>query len=152
MVIDDQGNNLGEIDRDEALSLAQQKDLDLVEMAPDSRPPVCKIIDWGKFQYEQEKESRKQKARSKKVDLKEIRLSFRIGQHDLGVKSKQARKFIDQGDKVRIQLRLRGREMAHKNQAEKIVRKFIEDLGKDIRLEEKISRQGPNLLATVAKN
>ena len=118
MVIDDQGNNLGEIDREEALNLAKQKDLDLVEVAPDARPPVCKIIDWGKFQYEQEKEQRKQKAKSKKVDLKEVRLSFRIGQHDLGVKSKQARKFLDQGDKVRIQLRLRGREMAHRDQAE----------------------------------
>lgn len=137
---------------DEALRMAKEKGMDLVEVAPDARPPVCKIIDWGKFQYEQEKESRKQKAKSKKVDLKEVRLSFRIGQHDLETKSKQARKFIDQGDKIRIQLRLRGREMAHKDQAEQIIKDFVSNLGEDIRLEGRINRQGPNLIATVAKN
>ena len=131
--------------------MAKEKELDLIEVAPDARPPVCKIIDWGKFQYEQEKEARKQKAKSKKVDTKEIRLSFRIGEHDLENKTKQAKKFIESGDKVKIQLRLKGREMAHRDQARKIIEEFIQGLGEGIRIEGKITQQGPSLSASLAK-
>jgi translation initiation factor IF-3 len=91
--------------------------LDLVEVAPAAKPPVCKILNYSKYRYEQEKQDRQQRAKGKAPDLKEVRLSLKIGEHDLEVKAKRAKEFLEKGSKVRVMLQLRGREMIFKDKA-----------------------------------
>ena len=112
MVIDDTGTALGQMETDKALALAQSKGLDLVEIAPMARPPVCKILDFNAFLYQQEKLLRKSKAHQKRVELKGIRLTFKMGEHDREVRLRQSRAFLDDGHKVQLEMRLRGRENA----------------------------------------
>ncbi len=97
--------------------MAYERDLDLVEASASASPPVCKLLDYNKFKYEQEKQERLQRAKGKALELKEIRLSLKIGEHDLQVKAKHARDFLDKGNKVRVNLQLRGREMMFQEKA-----------------------------------
>jgi translation initiation factor IF-3 len=118
---------------EEALNLAKERELDLVEISPKAKPPVCKIIDYGKFQYEQQKKEKKQKNASKGHEMKGIRLSFRIGPGDLERQTKKAEKFLTTGHPIRIQLIMKGREKAHKNLAFDKIKEFIaglEEFGK----------------------
>jgi translation initiation factor IF-3 len=131
VVIDDEGEKLGEMPRTDALALAYGKGLDLVEINPTSRPPVCKIMDFGKFKYDQAKKQKENKARQKEVELKEIRLTFKIGDHDIEYKAKNAREFFDQGDRVKVSMRLRGRENAFIENALLVFRKFADEAGLD---------------------
>lgn len=144
-VIDENGQKLGPMPTDRALSLAQEKGLDLVEVSPLSRPPVCKIMDFGQYQYKQEKAGRKQKAKIKKIGLKGIRISFKIGEHDLEVRRKLAKKFFEQGHKVRIEMLLRGREKAHEDIARENMQKFADSLEGNIVFEQKIKKLGSKL-------
>jgi translation initiation factor IF-3 len=116
--------NLGIMPTADAIRLAQQAESDLVEINPKGQPPVCKIINQGQFRYEQEKEARKAKARQKVVDIKGVRLSLRIKGADLEMRQKQATRFMEEGDKVKVEMVLRGRERAHMDLAEKIMRDF----------------------------
>jgi len=150
-LIDENGDNLGEKTLEEAKSLAAKAELDLVELAPNARPTVCRIMDFGKFQYEKEKESRKQKSKVKKSELKEIRLSFKIAKNDLENKLKQANKFLDEGHKVKLSLRLKGREKAFKREAILKLKEHLTLLGEDIIVEGSVSAQGPSVFATVSK-
>lgn len=152
-VVGDEGE-IGIMPTEKALALAEEKELDLVEVSPKANPPVCKILDYGQFKYQKEKEARKQKAQSKEVDTKGIRLSVRIGDHDLAVRRKQACKFLDRGDKLKIELVLRGREKAHKNVAKDVVKNFIESLREDydIRIESHPKYQGGRINAIIARN
>lgn len=127
-VIDDRGQMLGLMSTLDAVKMAREKGFDLVEVAPLAQPPVCKLIDYGKFQYQLEKQIRKAKAQSKKVEIKGIRLSLRIGQHDRDMRLNQAKEFITEGNKVQIEIPLRGREHQHTNLAKEIIKKFVEDL------------------------
>lgn len=131
VVIDDEGEKLGEMSRTDALALAYDKGLDLVEINPTSRPPVCKIMDFGKFKYELSKKQKESKARQKVVELKEIRLTFKIGDHDIEYKAKNAKEFFDQGDRVKVSMRLRGRENAFVENALLVFAKFAEKAGLD---------------------
>jgi translation initiation factor IF-3 len=118
---------------EEALNLAKERELDLVEISPKAKPPVCNIIDYGKFQYEQQKKEKKQKNASKGHEMKGIRLSFRIGPGDLERQTKKAEKFLTTGHPIRIQLIMKGREKAHKNLAFDKIKEFIaglEEFGK----------------------
>ena len=127
-LIDDQGTQLGVVSIQEAMSIASNKKLDLVKINPNSNPPVCKVMNYGKFKYEQskkEQESRK-KQKAKMVELKGMRLSLGIGDHDLKFKANTVMKFLKDGNKVRISLRLRGRENAYKAQAIETVTRFAE--------------------------
>lgn len=128
LVIDETGESLGELDTKQAIELAYQKGLDLVLVGPGAQPPVAKIIDFGKFKYEQEKQLKKQKKGSKKTELKEIRISLRIGAHDLEVKRNKIIDFLGQGDKVKISLVLSGREMAYKPKAFEALSSFIKSI------------------------
>lgn len=110
----------------EALNMASERGLDLVEINPTSRPPICKIMDFGKFKYDQAKRQKEAKARQKEVELKEIRLTAKIGDHDIEYKAKNAREFFDQGNKVRVFMRLRGRENAFVDNAMQVFYKFAE--------------------------
>ncbi len=112
-----------------ALALAQEKDLDLVEVNPDSRPPVCKIMDWGRHKYDEQQKVKAQKSKQKRVEQKEIRLTAKIGDHDIEYKAKRAREFFDQGHKVKASMRLRGRENIFHDQAMEVFEKFSKASG-----------------------
>jgi len=118
------------ISREEALRLAQEQELDLVEISPDAHPPVVKIIDWGKFNYQRTKQLQKNKRGNKVLDVKQMRFGLKIGDHDLGVKLKKVTDFLEIGHKVKITIFYRGREMAHKDLGFKLADKVI-DLIKD---------------------
>jgi translation initiation factor IF-3 len=152
-VIDDQGAPLGILKTAEAIAMAQEKGFDLVEVSPKADPPVCKLINYGHFKYQKEKEVRKQKAQSKEVEVKGIRLSVRIGEHDLEIRRQQAKKFLERGDKLRIEIVLRGREKAHAPLAREIVQKFIESLQTEyqLRLEQPVTKQDARITAIVAR-
>ena len=112
-LIDDEGNQLGIVATPEALRMAQDKDLDLVEVSPNANPPVCKILDYGKYRFEQEKKLRDAKKNQKVLKLKEIRMQPKIGSGDLDTKAKHIQEFLNEGDKVKVTIRFRGRELAH---------------------------------------
>lgn len=128
----------------EALKLAEEKGLDLIEISPKAKPPVCKIMEYGSFKYQKEKEIKKQRAAQKEVGTKGIRLTLRIGSGDIEVRRKQALKFLDKGNKVRIELVLRGREKAYRDRAKEIIQDFIKLLEEDfqLRIESPIKQAG----------
>lgn len=115
VLIDHNNEHRGEISLAEAKEIAREAGLDLVEVSPKAKPPVCKIIDYGKFQYSQAKQYKQSKSQQKKVDTKGIRIGLRTGEHDLDFKKNQAEKFLKKGNKVKIDLVLRGREKAHRD-------------------------------------
>jgi len=151
MVIDENGASLGELSIADAIAAARESGLDLVEVQPKAVPPICKILDYGQFQYEQEKHRQKQKAKQKKVEVKGIRLSLRIGEHDKETRRAQAAKFLEQGHKVKLDIVLRGRERAHTDQGKEIMESFAKSLGDDVIIEQPFSRQGGRLSLIIAK-
>ena len=140
-LISDTGEQLGIMTSQAALNIAMEKDLDLVKIAPGSIPPVCKIMDYGKFRFEQSKKDKEAKKNQHIVEVKEIRMSPGIGENDFNVKLKNAIKFINDGDRVKVSVRFRGREMAHTNLGEVLLKDFAEKcsefavLDKDPKLE-----------------
>ena len=151
-LIDEKGQNIGEISRDEALKKAQQAGLDLVEIAPQARPPVCRIIDFGKYQYEQSQKEKQSKSKQKTVEVKSVRISPRIGQHDLETKAKQAEKFLNKGNRVRIEIKLRGREKAHQDFAKEKIFQFIEMIPVSVKAEQPPKREPVGLSVIVIKD
>ena len=127
-VIGENGEQLGVMPSREALRLAEEAGLDLVKIAPTAKPPVCKIVDYGKFRYEQARKEKEARKKQKIIEIKEIRLSPNIDTNDLNTKMNAARKFISKGDKVKITLRFRGREMAHMANSKHILDDFAEAL------------------------
>lgn len=127
-LIGEDGEQLGIMSSREAFARAQEADLDLVKIAPQAKPPVCKIIDYGKYRYELARKEKEAHKKQKTVDLKEVRLSPNIDTNDLNTKVNAARKFLSKGDKVKVTLRFRGREMAHMNQSKYILDEFAEKL------------------------
>ena len=135
-VIGEQGQQLGIMSAREALALAQEAELDLVKIAPTAQPPVCRIVDYGKFKYEQLRKEKEAKKKQKVTEVKEIRLSPNIDTNDLNTKINAARKFLTKGDRVKVTLRFRGREMAHMNSSKHILDDFAESLS-DVSVVEK---------------
>ncbi len=135
-LIGEDGEQLGVMSSKEAMKLAEEAGLDLVKIAPTAKPPVCKIVDYGKYKYEQIRKEKEAKKKQKTIDVKEIRLSPNIDTNDLNTKVNAARKFLTKGDKVKITLRFRGREMAHMNNSKHILDDFAESLS-DIAVVEK---------------
>lgn len=150
-LIDENGEFVGNVPIEEALRRAKEAELDLVEIAPKETPPVCRIIGYGKFQYQLEKKIKEQKKKQKTVEVKGVRLSLRIGEHDLDIRRQQAMGFLENGDKVKIELILKGREHQHTDLARKIINDFIAKLGEDLYLEMPPSKQGGKLLAIVGR-
>lgn len=151
VVIDENGKHIGEMDTRSALALARERDLDLVEVQPKAVPPICKILNFGQFQYEQEKTRSKQKARQKKVGIKAVRISFRISEHDKETKRSHAEKFLGQGNKVKIDVVLRGREKAYVEEAKQTMEAFARSLGEGVVTEQPFAKQGGRLSMVVAK-
>jgi len=127
-VIGENGDQLGIMSPKEAMKLAQEADLDLVKIAPKAQPPVCKIIDYGKYRYELARKEKEAKKKQKTVEVKEVRLSPNIEANDLNTKVNNAKKFITKGNKVKVTLRFRGREMAHMQQSKHILDDFAKML------------------------
>lgn len=127
-VISSNGEQLGIMSSKEAMKLAREAELDLVKIAPNAKPPVCKIIDYGKYRYELARKEKEAKKKQKTIDVKEVRLSPNIDKNDLNTKINQARKFLSKGDKVKVTLRFRGRELAHVNSSKVILEEFAEQL------------------------
>lgn len=127
-MIGSQGEQIGIMNSREAMRLANEAELDLVMIAPQAKPPVCKIIDFGKYQYEQARKEKEARKKQKVIEIKEIRMSPNIEENDLMTKVKAARKFLEKGNKVKVTLRFRGREMSHMNQNRHILDDFAEHL------------------------
>lgn len=127
-LIDENGAALGVMTKEAAVALANERGLDIIEVSPKAVPPVCKLGDYGQFKYQKEKEARKQRAQSKEVEIKGIRLTPRIGVGDLIIRVEQAKKFFEQGDKVKAEMILRGREKAHADVAHAVFDQFVSKL------------------------
>lgn len=151
-VIDENNQQLGILSKDEAIAIAADKGLDLVLVAPDSKPAVAKIMDFGKFKFEQEKKLRDQKKKQKEIKQKEIQLSAAIGDHDIAVRVKNADKFLNDGDGIRIILRLRGREKAHPEVGLQTVEKFLSMITSPYKLDKKPAQEGFNITATLSSD
>ena len=128
-LIDEDGTQLGIVSSLEALRIAIEKELDLVKIAPGSNPPVCKIMDYGKYRFEQAKREKEARRNQHIVEVKEIRMSPSIGSNDFSVKLKSGQKFLKEGDRLKVTVRFRGREMAHTNIGEDLLKKFAEECG-----------------------
>lgn len=149
-VIDDEGEQLGVMSGKEAYQIALDRKLDLVKIAPNAKPPVCKIMDYGKFRYEQQKRDKEARKKQKSATVKEIRLGLNIEKNDLETKAKNASKFLQAGDKVKVSLRFKGREMGYTQQGFEVVKKFIEVLDEVGSVESPAKLEGRSLVATIA--
>lgn len=127
-VIGAEGNQLGVMSIKDALAAAEEAEMDLVRVSPNAKPPVCKIVDYSKFRYEMMRKEKEQKKKQKIVEIKEVRLSPNIDVNDLNTKVNMARKFLSKGDRVKVTLRFRGRELAYVNQSKKVLDDFAEKL------------------------
>jgi translation initiation factor IF-3 len=134
--------------------MAREQGLDLVEINPKTDPPVAKIIDFGQFRYNQEKEARLAKAHQHVVELKGVRLSLRIGTHDLDIRKSQALKFLNDGNKAKIEMQLRGREMQSVDRAKEMIREFVANINSEVpvRWEQEVEKQGNKITAIIAKS
>lgn len=150
-LIDDEGQKRGVMDTREALDIAYEKNLDLVLVAPNGNPPVCKIMNYGKYKFEQAKKEKEAKKKQKVYELKELRITPNTEEHDFNFKAKNARKFLEDGCKVKITVRFRGRELNYVKQGETILNQFIEELS-DIAVSEKRPvLEGKNMFIILAK-
>ena len=139
------------LSREEALAAARDAELDLIEVSPEASPPVAKIVDWGKYNYQRTKQAQKSRAKSKPLDLKQMRVGLRIGQNDLEIKMRKVTGFLDAGHKVKIAVVYRGRELAHKELGYQLADRIIADLGDDIVVEQNPEFAGRQLSFVVRK-
>lgn len=150
-LIDENGVNHGVVPTSKALEMAEEAELDLVLISPNQVPPVAKILDYGKYKYELAKKAKEAKKKQHVVDVKEVKVRYKIDTHDYEVRLKSVRKFISQGNKVKVVVMLRGREMQHSNLAFDLANRFIEDLKEDpIQLEKKPQLEGRNVTLYLA--
>jgi translation initiation factor IF-3 len=151
-VIDSDGKQLGILPRQEALRLAEERNLDLVEVAPQADPPVAKLMDYGKYQYERAKREREARKARKEIEVKEVRLRPKTDEHDVNFKVRQARSFLESGAKVKVRMRFRGREIYNLDVAKKHFDHFAEELADIGTIEQRPSFEGRTMLMIVAPN
>lgn len=149
-IIGSDGQQLGIMSAKEALNLAEQKNLDLVKIAPQSNPPVCKIMDYGKYRFEQAKREKEARKNQRVVDIKEVRLSLNIDTHDFNTKLNNALKFIKHGDKVKVSIRFRGREMGHPEIGLETMKRFADACSETAVIEKPAKLEGRNMLMFLA--
>ncbi|WP_081871237.1 translation initiation factor IF-3 [Nitratireductor basaltis] len=149
-LIDDEGNNRGVVSTDEALRIAQDAGLDLVEVSPNAEPPVCKITDLGKLKYQSQKKAAEARKKQKTVEIKEIKMRPNIDTHDYEVKLKAARRFFEAGDKVKVTLRFRGREMAHMELGMKLLNRVREEVEEIAKVEAEPKLEGRQMMMVLA--
>lgn len=149
-LIDEDGNQLGIMSARDAQKIAREKNLDLVKIVPKAKPPVCKTIDYGKFRYEQAKKEKEARKKQTIMSVKEVRLSPNIEEHDINTKQKNARKFLSKGDKLKVSVRFRGREMAHTSIGREILLNFAKDLEDIADMEKRPSMEGRTMVMFMA--
>lgn len=149
-LIDDEGNQMGIVPTMEALRMAKDKGLDLVEVSPNANPPVCKILDFGKYRFEQEKKLRDSKKNQKVLKLKEIRMQPKIGAGDLDTKAKHVQEFLDDGAKVKVTIRFRGRELAHTDLGYGVLQEVLKRLTSEYVVEKSPAIDGKTMSMTIS--
>ncbi len=146
------GEQVGVVTIGRALEMADEVGLDLVEVSPNADPPVCKLLDYGKFKYDAQKKAAEARKRQKTVDVKEIKMRPGINQHDYDVKMRAINKFLDEGDKVKVTLRFRGREMVHQELGMKVLDRVRDDLGEVIKIEQWPKMEGRQMTMVMVPN
>lgn len=149
-IIDSNGDQMGIMTSRQAMELANERQLDLVKIAPQAKPPVCRIMDYGKFKFENSKKEKEAKKNQKIILLKEIRFTPNIEEHDLQVKAKNALKFLEDGDKIKVTIRFRGREVDHASFGNQALNKFIEIIKDSCVVEKPARLEGKNMSMTIA--
>ena len=149
-LIDANGDQLGVKSRDEALKIAKTRNLDLVLVAPGAKPPVCRIMDYGKYRYEQQKREREARKKQRVINVKEVRLSPAIGEHDFNTKLRSARRFIKNGDKVKASVRFRGRAITHKELGQEVLERLAEEVKDIASVESKAKMEGRQMFMMLA--
>lgn len=150
LLIGDDGHKYGEIGTDDARAIADEKGLDLVEVSPEAKPPVVKLMDYGKFKYEQQKKAAEARKKQKVIEIKEIKMRPTIDDHDYDVKMRAMRRFFDEGDKVKVTLRFRGREMAHQNLGMALLGRVQKDTEEIAKLEQYPKMEGRQMMMVLA--
>ena len=145
-VIDADGTQLGIMPTKEALRIAQEKDLDLINIAPQAKPPVCKILDYGKYRFEQAKREKEAKKKQKVIEIKEVRLSPNIEDHDMNTKAQMAAKFLQNGDKVKVSVRFRGREMTRTEVGRVVLDQFVQSIADVAEVEKPPKMEGRSMV------
>ena len=149
-LIDETGTNIGVVSRQDAMDKATAAGMDLVEISPDAAPPVCKILDYGKFKYQEQKKAAEARKKQKIVEIKEIKLRPGIDDHDYDVKMKSIKRFFEEGDKVKVTLRFRGREMAHQSLGMDVLRRVKADLETIAKVEAEPRFEGRQMVMVLA--
>jgi translation initiation factor IF-3 len=149
-LIGEDGNQIGVVSRDEALKYAQQRDLDLVEVAADARPPVCRVLDYSKYKYEQEQKAKSARRHQKQVTVREIKLRPKIAENDYATKKGHVERFLKHQDKVKVTIMFRGREMTHPERGERLLLRLAEDVQDLGQIEQRPSQDGRNMTMTLA--
>ncbi|SET44245.1 bacterial translation initiation factor 3 (bIF-3) [Oceanobacillus limi] len=149
-LIDSNGDQLGVKSRQEALEIASTRNLDLVLVAPNAKPPVCRIMNYGKYRYEQQKKEKEARKNQKVINVKEVRFTPGIGDHDFNTKLKNARKFLEKGDKVKATVRFRGRAITHKELGKEVLDRFSEEVKDIATIESKAKMEGRNMFMMLA--
>ncbi|MFD2046283.1 translation initiation factor IF-3 [Ornithinibacillus salinisoli] len=149
-LIDSNGDQLGVKSRQEALEIATTRNLDLVLVAPNAKPPVCRIMNYGKYRYEQQKKEKEARKNQKIINVKEVRFTPGIGEHDFNTKLKNARKFLEKGDKVKATVRFRGRAITHKELGKEVLDRFSEEVKDIATIESKAKMEGRNMFMMLA--
>jgi translation initiation factor IF-3 len=149
-LIDKDGANRGTVAAMEALQLAQEAGLDLVEIAPNADPPVCKLMDYGKYKYQEQKKAAEARKKQKVVEVKEIKFRPMIDDHDYNVKMRSMMRFFEEGDKVKVTLRFRGREMAHQELGMQLLSRVKDDIGKLAKVEQEPRMEGRQMVMVLA--
>jgi translation initiation factor IF-3 len=150
LLIGDDGHKYGEIGTDEARAIAEEKGFDLVEVSPDNKPPVVKLMDYGKYKYEQQKKAAEARKKQKVIEIKEIKMRPTIDDHDYDVKMRSVRRFFDEGDKVKVTLRFRGREMAHQNLGMELLTRIQRDVEPIAKIEQYPKMEGRQMMMVLA--
>lgn len=150
LLIGDDGHKYGEIGTDEARAIAEEKGLDVVEVSPEAKPPVCKLMDYGKYKYEQQKKAAEARKKQKVIEIKEIKMRPTIDDHDYDVKMRAMRRFFDEGDKVKITLRFRGREMAHQDLGMQLLNRVTKDTETFAKMEQWPKMEGRQMMMVLA--
>jgi translation initiation factor IF-3 len=149
-VVDDEGKQLGVMPPYEAMKIARERGLDLVEVSPTANPPVCRIINYGKYLYQQSKRQHDARKHQRSIELKEVKFRPRTGAHDFEVKRSQITRFLEEGNKVKATVMFRGREMAHRNLGWDMINRLVKDLGELVIVEIRPRQEGPNLTTILA--
>jgi translation initiation factor IF-3 len=149
-VIDSDGSQLGIMSSREALQMAEEKDLDLVMVSDKADPPVCKIVDYGKHKFEQEKKAKEAKKKQHTVDVKEVKMRYKIEEHDYNVRINQAERFLKAGDKVKATIMFRGREIQHSDLAEELLKRMATDLQELAEVQQAPKKEGRNMMMLLA--